>query len=320
MIKHLDFKPLKGLASPHLQMAFAIYSPCGQAPEASTMRITLTDGDQLSSEVSTPSKWHPSHPTVALVHGLGGSHNSKYMIRLARKFYLRGCKVVRINLRGCGSGEGLAERPYYSGNSEDIAEVLAHLKNQAPHSPITLIGFSMSGNIILKMAGELGEKGSTLVHHLMAICPVLDIANCQVRMTHHHNWLYHKYYLRNMHRQGKKWLNNKTFSTIHEFNDKIVAPLWGYANADDYYEKCSSAKFIPSIKIPCDLIFASDDPFIDYKVVKRVNLPESTHAWLTTHGGHLGFIGRSSQPENGVYWLDDILLNWRSFQLKENAC
>lgn len=308
MFKILDFLPYPGLASPHLQLFFTNFSLAGKAPHSKSLIVPLSDGDCLSCEVSTPPNWQPHFATIAMVHGLGGSHDSKYMIRLSRKFYHHGIRVVRINLRGCGSGKGLNQRPYNNGNSHDVYEVLLALKAQTPLSPINLIGFSLGGSIILKMAGELGEMAHTLVNHLFAVCPVLDIAQSVDSIAEKKNWFYQKYFLAKLADQGHRWIKEKKISSLREIDEKITAPLWGYLSADDYYKKCSSYQFIDNIRVPCDLLLAADDPFIDYTIMQRIKkVPSSTSVWLTSTGSHLGFIGYG-ENQKAYFWMDKWLL------------
>lgn len=308
MFKILDFHPFPGLNSPSLQMIVSNFSPPGNAPKSHPLIVTLSDGDKLSCEISTPAHWQPHHPTIAMVHGLAGSHASSYMIRLSRKFYQRGMRVVRINLRGCGSGRGLNRLPYNNGNSQDILTVLEALKTKTPFSPMTLIGFSLGGNVILKMAGELGDHALQLLNRIVAICPVLDIADAVDRISLKKNWIYHRYYLKALHQQGKHWFKGKAISSMRDLDEKITAPLWGYKNAQDYYEQCSSRQYIKNIHLPCDLLLAADDPFIDYTILKHIKLPSATTVWITELGSHMGFIG-STKNIPGMYWMDNWLLS-----------
>lgn len=306
MFKPLNFHTFPGIRSPHVQMFLANFGPTGLEPVSRPELIRMSDGDLLSCEISTPLQWLPEDPTVVMVHGLGGSHLSGYMIRQSRKFYHNGMRVVRVNLRGCGSGKGLNKLPYNSGTSHDIYDVLKTLKAKSPHSPITLVGFSLGGNVILKMAGEHGLEIQKLVRKLIAVCPPLDIEHCVTRISRRRNWAYHKYFLNSILDQGWKWIQEHSIRSIQEYDDKITAPLWGYANAKDYYDKCSSSKFIGNIQVPGDLIFAADDPFIDHNILSRVQLPSHLNAWLSPIGGHMGFIGWGGKG-HGVFCLDKIV-------------
>lgn len=309
MFRELDFRPLIGLSSPHLQMIFANYSPAGDEPPTKQLVVRLSDGDKLCCEVSTPPQWRPNHVTLVLLHGLGGSHTSPYMIRLARKFFHLGKRVVRINMRGAGSGKGLNKKSYMSGNSQDVLTVLQGLRKGAPFSPIHLVGFSLGGNIILKMAGELGKSASRFIDRMMAICPALDLWESVTIISKPANLLYQKYYLASILEQAADQCVGHTIGTMTDFDEKVTAPLWGYASASDYYKQCSSLQFIPEVSVPCDLLFAADDPFIDYTTLNKVTLSKTTRAWLTTYGSHMGFIGKDSR-NRGIYWMDQMILDW----------
>lgn len=311
MFQTLDFRPLPGLSSPHLQMLFACYTPAGEEAPSKSIIVNLSDGDQLSLQVSTPEKWQPHDETLVLLHGLGGSHLSPYMVRLSRKFYAAGWRVVRINLRGCGSGAGLNKKSYSSGDSQDIVAVLKQLKKTDPQSSIRLVGFSLGGNIILKMAGELGESASALVERMIAICSPLDLEETLQMVSRRSNRLYHRYYLSQVLKQGERWVQDQRIDSIQDFDDKITVPLRGYSSRRNYYETCSSLAYIPKIRVPCDLLFASDDPFIDHTALARIKLSGTTRAYLTGKGAHMGFIGRD-RNERGIFWMDQFLLDWSS--------
>lgn len=312
MIKNINFKPLPGLSSPHLQTILSHFGPMGVAPLSVPVLIKLDDGDLLSCHISNPLiqvNQKGEIPTIVMLHGLGGSHESCYLIRLAKKFFDEGYRVVRINMRGCGSGEGLAARPYNGGTSEDIFAVLKYLKGQYPHSNTTLIGFSLGGNIVLKMAGELGIRAKQYFNRLIAICPTVDIYHAVKCLEKKSNWIYHRFYLQHLLRQSKDWMMGKTVSTIYEYDEKITAAHWGYKSAAEYYDKCSSANFIGKIEVPCDLLFANDDPFIDFRPIYELKLPPHVRVFLTEHGGHMGFLGWTGN-KNDYYWMDHILLEW----------
>lgn len=303
MIKSVDFQPFLGISSPHLQTVIAQYLPTGENPPSVTTVVPLIDGDKLACEITTPMIESEYTPTIAMVHGLGGCHTSCYLIRLARKFHLAGCRTVRINLRGCGTGLGLATRPYNGGTSQDIHDVLKYLKEQYPHSPIILMGFSLGGNIVLKLAGELGDQASQYLHALITVCPTMDIYHAVKCIEREGYWVYRRYYLFHLINQSQQWIPNMKVQSIFEFDDRITAPMWGYKNAMEYYEKASSVRYLANIKIPCQMLFAADDPFIDYHLIYQATLPSSVEVSITPYGGHMGFLGWSGW-EHGVYWMD----------------
>lgn len=314
MFKHLNFQPLPGLASPHMQMFLSNFGPTGNEPSSAPTLFSLTDGDRLSCQISTPKTWKNTDPTSVLVHGVGGSHQSPYMVRMSRKLYNANQRVVRINLRGAGSGAGLCKKPYNCGSSHDVWSVLHELKKSTPQSSIQLTGFSLGGALIIKMAGEQGEKANNVIDKMTAVCPVLDLIQTVKYITDKSNWLYHRYYLKKILEQGSAWVKEgslSSISSIKDFDDTVTAPLWGYQDANDYYRQCSSLQFLPDVKVPCNVLLAADDPFIDHKLVTQSKCHSNTNVWLTSHGAHMGFLG-SGDNVKGPYWMDNLLLQWNS--------
>ncbi|PJD95013.1 MAG: hypothetical protein CK425_09720 [Parachlamydia sp.] len=307
-VKKLNFQPLFGLSSKHLQMIVSAYIPTGKAPPSTQWFVDIGKGDRLSCEVSTPLSWKKHNKTVALIHGLGGSHTSRYMVRMARKLYENGKKVVRINLRGCGSGKGLSKLPYNAGNSEDLLKVLQALKQASPDSEIIVIGFSLGGNTALKLAGELGPGAENLVKTFIAVCPPLDLEQTVLSIQQRKYFLYHQYYLKNMFKQASSWVTQKLYS-IYEFDDKITGPLWGFSGAQDYYQSCSCKHFLDKIRVTSHLICAEDDPFVPINALKDIAISNHVQLWTTEHGSHLGFLGRTNQAWK-FQWIDHLLLDW----------
>jgi uncharacterized protein len=120
-VAYLPFQPLIGLSSPHIQTLMACFSPSGTPPPSTQLIVPLEDNeDDLFCEVSTPHTWKPDNKTIILLHGLGGSHSSPYMVRFSRKLYSAGYRVIRVNMRSCGPGHTLARRPYHGGISSDV--------------------------------------------------------------------------------------------------------------------------------------------------------------------------------------------------------
>jgi len=312
LVKNLPFRPLAGLSSPHIQTILACLTPSGEPPPSASFLIPLDDGDVLTCEISTPSQWQETEKTIALIHGLGGNHRSSYMIRVSRKLYEAGYRTIRINMRGCGSENEIdAKRPYHGGISQDALAAVKKIKQDTPLSPLILVGFSLGGNIALKLAGELGEIGPSLLHSTIAICPPVDLAETARLIGQPSNILYNRYYMRQLERVAKRWIKNKTLSNIFEYDNMITAPQWGFQSAADYYRKCSSCFLLPNIKHPCHLLFSADDPFINYKSSLVEPMSSFVNIWLSPFGGHMGFFGWTGK-NHGCYWLDSILLKWIS--------
>lgn len=238
------------------------------------------------------------------------------MVRLSRKIFRRGIKVVRVNLRGCGSGKGLSKLPYHAGTSQDLLKVLQFLKKEAPASEIILMGFSLGGNITLKLAGELGKEAKELVKTFITVCPPLDLAQTVYRIQEKRNRFYHFYFIKHISEQASSW-SSLNIQSLFDFDHLITAPLWGYKGAPEYYQDCSCLRFLPYIQLPTHLLFAEDDPFIRFDALKGMSLSNVMNVWTTKHGGHMGFLGKGSK-DRSPYWMDFLLLNWIDGDFKTN--
>lgn len=309
LIFPLAFDPLPGFSSPHLQTIMTCFAPAGLPPPSISKIIRLNDGDALCCEVSIPSTWTDKGKTVVLIHGLGGCHSASYMVRFSRKLYLQGYRVVRLNMRNCGSGSKLAKQPYHGGLSSDILQVVQVLKKEEPRSPIILVGFSLGGNIALKLAGEIGENNLNLLHMTIAICPPIDLAETAEIMAQPTNNFYNRYYMYHLERLTKEWTEGRPFSTIYEFDEIVTAPRWGFNNPEEYYKASSSRYKLAHIRHACHILFAQDDPFINHKTCLESKRSDTVNVWLTKYGGHMGFFGWGGK-DHGYFWLDKLLLDW----------
>ncbi|MBA3238378.1 MAG: alpha/beta fold hydrolase [Parachlamydiaceae bacterium] len=305
-MKQLKFTPTLGITSKNFQMIISTCLPKGQEPPSEHILIDLGEGDQLSCQISTPVNWKTNGKTIVLIHGLGGSHSSRYMVRMARKLYARNDKVVRVNLRNCGSGVGLSKRPYCGGNSHDIQKVLEYLKKQSPDSDIQLIGYSLGGNIALKLAGELGQEADRLIKTVIAVCAPYNLEHAVESIQKKENRIYHSYFLKSILKGSHRWTSEK-IHTIFEFDEKVTGPSWGYAGAKEYYHSCSCEHFLTNIRCETHLLFARDDPFVCIEKFKKVSFSEYVFPWFSDHGSHMGFLG-STKSE--FQWMDSLLLNW----------
>ncbi|MCZ6795881.1 MAG: alpha/beta fold hydrolase [Planctomycetota bacterium] len=311
------FRPFPLLRSPHLQTLLAC-AQLGREPSSRTCRVRLVDGDQLAVEVSTPAGWTANAPTVVLVHGLCGCHGSPYMVRMTDKLVRRGVRVLRVNLRGCGSGRGLARELYHSGRSDDVLQVLRSFRDEAPDSRTTLVGFSLGGNVALKLAGELGADAAAYLHRVIAVSAPADLEACARRIGRPENRFYERHFIRLLRRAVAE--RHAAFPDLpavelprslglFEFDDVYTAPHGGFESALDYYRKSSSAPLVPRIEVPCHVLFADDDPFVRADVFDGVELPANVEVVRTRHGGHLGFLGRPG-PGGAYRWMDSQLLAW----------
>lgn len=318
MSQELPFEPFPFVSDPHHQTIIGSFFNILFEPLSERKLVHLPDGDTLSLEITTPKSWRERDLTVLMVHGLCGSHKSPYLVRLTKRLESQGIRVVRINMRGCGSGKGLAREMYHGGRSGDIFEAIKQLKGDTPHSPFLLIGFSLGGNIVLKMTGELSDLAKDFLVGVIAISPPVDLYSSVVMIGHPDNAMYEKYFISLMradvHYRHKKFKDLPRVRLpkklkFYEFDQLYTAPYYGFRDAKDYYDKCSSAQFVPDITIPCKILLAQDDPIVSACSLDHLELPFNVDVFKTKRGGHMGYLANPTDGK-GLYWLDALLLDW----------
>lgn len=277
-------------------------------------RISLADGDKVACEVSTPPTWVSSQPTIFLLHGMAGAHDSRYMTRMAMKTFEKGYRTIRMNMRGCGSGLGLCKRPYHGGLSDDLLQVIKHF--QIPLSPSLLIGYSLGGNVTLKLAGEQGSSLKNYLKGIITVCPPYNMNKTVDKILSSRFGFYESYFVHQLRSQYKVWAaNNPEVNppklprrlTLIGFDDFHTAPRWGFKNARHYYDSISSVHYIPHIDIPCYILCTADDPVCDTETLHMLSLPSCMKVWKSPKGGHMGFLG-SPVHKDGSRWLEDTLM------------
>lgn len=312
-----EFNPLFFFSGCHSQTILGSLTSFHKAPQSARDYIKLPDGDCLTMEVCSPPSWRDYDPTVVLLHGLCGSHKSNYLQRLVKKFYKKGIRTIRLNLRGCGSGRGLSRFLYHCGSSDDVVIALKEIKKKAPYSPITLVGFSLGGNIVLKLAGELGEAAKDLLTQVISISPPADLKSSVQMIGQPKNHMYEKYFIRllrsDVHYRHERFnlpkVNLPLNMTVFEFDEYYMAPQNGYNSALEYYQACSAKTVLNKIVIPCQILFAKDDPIINSDGIVQELLPKNIHLVKTDHGGHLGFLSNFLN-KTGFRWMDHFILKW----------
>lgn len=316
-----NFRPFPFFTGKHTQTLVGTMFAFSFEPESETRFVDLPDGDKLALEYSTPEGWTNKQPTIFMLHGLCGSHKSTYLVRMARKLGRNGIRAIRMNLRGCGSGKGLSRNIYHSGCSDDLRAALEYVKREAPESDIILLGFSLGGNIVLKLAGELGlEKNDTLIKHVISVSPPVDLEASVQLLDADTNKIYSRYFMHHLlseveerHRFFPDIIMPKFPSPLsfYLFEKLYICPNAGFSSNSEYYDKCSSAPKVPWIKIPCHILFAKDDPIIDHRALENYTIPDNVKITITNHGGHMGFIG-SPLDVGGFHWMDTTLMKWIS--------
>jgi hypothetical protein len=254
---------------------------------------------------------------LVLVHGLEGSSAAGYTRSMAYAALKAGYATHRINLRSCGGSEALALSNYHSGQTSDVLHVLRERK-RASGLPLFLAGFSLGGNVALKLAGELGEAGPELLSGVCAVSTPIDLALCAQAIGEKQNFIYHWRFLacltdkiRRRSRQAPHLYTTeylKHVRTIYDFDDQYTARMFDFGSADNYYRTQSSNQFLEKIRVPALVITAKDDPLIPFRMYDHRAFRENPHLQLvaTDHGGHIGFVARTGPR----FWLDGVVLEW----------
>lgn len=280
--------------------------------------VRLHDGDILVIAENRPKEWKPGQRIMLLVHGLTGSHQSTYMQRMCRRMYKKGFLVLRLNLRFCGPGRGLARKAYHAGVSEDTREVLEWIKAHYPGSPVTQIGFSLGGNVTLKMAGEDGSRPSGLLDSIVAVSPPVDLEASSLRMASPENQLFERVFVKHLVKDTKLMLDTfpdmERFEipkepSLRAFEELFATHRAGFKSAKDYYEQCSSMNYIPEIKIPTLILSSIDDPVVDGRALTDIPHGDNVDIILTDKGGHVGFLGFGTTYDE-VRWSDQAVARW----------
>lgn len=253
---------------------------------------------------------------LILVHGLEGSSAAGYARSLAQAALEAGYAVHRYNMRSCGGTEHLSGTTlYHSGQTSDLLAVIRQLQGQ---SPIFLAGFSLGGNVVLKLAGELGESARELIAGVVAVSTPIDLAACVRQLDRRVNFIYSNRFLSRLKQRVrlKERLTPGLFpiekldrvKSVYQFDDQFTAHSFGFGTADNYYATQSSNQFLDRIRIPTLLVQAKDDPLIPFEVYGHPAFSQNPCLRLLAveHGGHLGFVAKG-KPR---FWLDQVLVQW----------
>jgi predicted alpha/beta-fold hydrolase len=253
---------------------------------------------------------------IILMHGLEGSSDAGYARSLSQAALTSGYATHRFNMRSCCGTEHLSGKAlYHSGQTSDLLHVLHAIKRAAP---LFLAGFSLGGNVVLKLAGELGDEAAGLIAGVTAVSAPIDLAACARRLQAPSNFIYSNRFLKRLKQRirRKERLTPGLFQldhldavkSVYEFDDKFTARAFGFGTADNYYATQSANQFLDRIRVPALLVQAKDDPLIPFDVYNHPAFSSNPRLslLLVDHGGHLGFVSKT-KPR---FWLDDVLVQW----------
>ncbi len=313
-----EFIPHKALRNGHLMtIAASFWRRAYLRLPASAPRLFQTEpGTQVRGDCH----FHENpreHPALVLLHGLEGSSESAYMIGTAEKAWVAGFNVVRLNQRNCGGTEQLTETLYHSGLSCDIRAVALELIERDRLPEIFAAGFSMGGNLVLKMAGEFADAAPREVRGFVAVAPSFDLAACAAALELAKNFLYERHFVTRLKRRMRhkaslfpeRYANGLDgelvrVHSVREFDDRITAHFCGFRDAADYYAQSSAMRVIGAIRRPTLIVTAEDDPVVPLAMFANEELRRNPNISLvaTRRGGHCAFI--SQEAGEGRFWAE----------------
>jgi len=257
-------------------------------------------------------------PIILLAHGMGGCSESGCIRRIAARIWKRDFGVFMMNQRGSGAGLGLSETLWNGGSSEDMDHMVKYIVKLYPKRALLIVGFSLSGNVLLKYLGE-GRKVSKNVHGGFAVNPPIDLrVASQLLCNGKGSGIFNPYFMKLLRRQcqalGECFSDavqpQGKFKNIWDFDVVYTAPAGGFKDVEEYYRKSSAKQFIESIEVPTQILCAKDDPFIPSSVFDGISENGYVNTLLPDRGGHMGYLASKTTPLGDSRWMDYVIVDW----------
>lgn len=303
-----QFKPAWWLRNSHLQTIWPVLCRKRQDVPLEKERMELPDGDFV--DLNWLGK-NETGPLVFILHGFEGSIESHYAKNMMHALHAQGWRCVFMHFRGCSGEPNRLPRSYHSGDTKDAEFVVNVLQGREPNTPISAIGYSLGGNVLLKWLGETGKNNP--LKAAIAISVPFELDKAAARIQHGFSRFYQWYFLKCLrHRLTYKFQfvptpidpSNLLVNDIRLFDDLYTAPLHGFSGVDDYYSQSSCRQYLRGISIPTLILHAKDDPFMSEDVIPTSQeLSSSVTLEVTETGGHVGFV-TGKLPWRPQYWLE----------------
>lgn len=310
------------MANQHLQTLLPILKKGNLAPYKATKHIVpLRDGDRLVIHDQQPKNWITGDRITILLHGLVGCHGSPYVVRAASKLRRHGIRTICVDMRGFGDSTLISRSHLHGGCSPDLDDVIDLVSRHSPLSKISVVGFSIGGNVALRAAGAWGDQHPQNVDSIIAISPPIDLQRTAWNLRNYGNRMYERYFMQRL-RSHIAYRRRKVEGLVDnglnplpnrllDFDDQFVAPLLGYRGAREYYQDCSAGPLLDRVCVPTIILTSKDDPIVPFDIYETAQMASCIEMVTTTHGGHLGFIGRRNRdPDN--HWMDWRIAEWIS--------
>lgn len=278
-------------------------------------RITTPDNDFLDLDWSSVD----SKRLVIVLHGLEGATDRPYVRGLIKCANAQDWDGVGLNFRGCSGTPNLAFRSYHSGVTDDVELVVKHILSKDIYDEIAIVGFSLSGNVALKYAGEQSSQIDPKIKKVVGVSVPCDLVNGSKRIAQRDNFIYLRRFMTSLkekiadkEKRYPKLIDYERLrraKTFYDFDDTYTGPAHGFQGALDYYTRCSSILFIPNITIPTLILNAKDDSFLSdscypIDLAKRM---DNVFLEMPQNGGHVGFMSRQRRP---FYWSEERIMDF----------
>ena len=326
------FKPIWWCRNRHLQTIIPALFRTVKTPKLKRERLVTEDGDFLDLDFCGEG----TEPLVILLHGLTGSSQSSYILGLQTSLLEQGLRSVALNFRGCSGEFNQTSRCYHSGETGDIDFLYRTLRAREPNTPFAAVGFSIGGNVLLKWLGEQGDAISLFA--ATAISVPFELGQCATQLDSGFSKIYRKRLIRELKEyialkykhlvaigaddaaeKIKQIGDLETVRSFWQYDQRVIAHLYDFSSAEDYYQRSSSRQFLKAIKIPTLLIQSLDDPFMTKDIIPANHeLSESVVLELTQAGGHVGFVEGKGLFKFS-YWLDQRIPEFLNQKLKEKV-
>ena len=318
-----EFQPPWWARNKHIQTIYPRFFQRRIPLSTRLEKIELPDGDFVNLVWAEAKSAFSPKGLMVVFHGLEGSIRSHYANDFMAKCLSKGWQPVLMHFRGCGGVLNLTTRAYHSGETEDATFILEKLKKKFPDIPRIAVGFSLGGNMLLKLLGE--NPNQRLINAAVAISAPFKLDECAKSINDGFSRFYQKYLLKSMRstliaKMQKidysksiqlKQQHINTISTFREFDEKVTAPIHGFLSADQYYQQCSAIGYLKSINTPTLVLHSKDDPFMNENVVpKEQELSDKITFELSEKGGHVGFM-------QGTPWRPTIWFHQRVLEFAE---
>lgn len=324
------FQPSRLLALPHVQTLGAFLFPgiqkhgnVGVAESCSSKlqrTVELHDGDHLVIHDDCPQGWQTGDRIVILLHGFCGDHRSPYVVRLANKLNQNKIRSIRVDFRGFGLSTYVSRSHLYAGCSHDVADVVSDVHEMHPSSNISLVGFSIGGNILLKLLGEWGNDFPQFIESAVAVSPPIDLVYASWNIRNRGNQIYEAYFVKRLRESmttRRRCVPNLLDTGVNplprrlqHWDEQLTAPIWGFRNAQDYYQQCSAGPLLKNVRVPTKILWSEDDPMVPFDSIERFTVSNQIELMETKRGGHLGFLNQRKTADPDRYWMDWRILEW----------